>query len=153
YWGVATAIRPFITRKGYWKLKWWDSMGLERWSGRGKLAICNSDETRYEVERLFGCRCFTVGLPIDTSAFLPMDRAACRRELDLPQGRPVGLFAGSLQPHKGFPVVHALMKIIPQVHWLLLFRGSTPSKLKSGTGVTVLQDIPDAQLPVLYNAT
>src|SRR5262245_56071363 len=27
YWGVANAIRPFITRKGYWKLKWWDSMG------------------------------------------------------------------------------------------------------------------------------
>src|SRR5581483_580628 len=54
--GQAEAIRPFISSAGALKLKWWDSMLLERCSGRGKTVICNSDQTRDEVDRYFGFR-------------------------------------------------------------------------------------------------
>jgi hypothetical protein len=41
-------------------MKWWDSMVLERTSCRGKLALCNSEQTREEVERFFGYDATTV---------------------------------------------------------------------------------------------
>ncbi|PYT80762.1 MAG: hypothetical protein DMG41_36495, partial [Acidobacteria bacterium] len=65
YRGQAEAIRPFITRAGYLYLKWWSSMVLERFSGRGKLVLCNSDQTRDEVARYFGISGTTVWPQLD----------------------------------------------------------------------------------------
>jgi glycosyltransferase involved in cell wall biosynthesis len=152
YWGVAESIRPFITYRGYLKMKWWDAKVLERLSGRGKLCVCNSDQTREEGRRLFGYACETVWLPMDTGFFRPLDRAHCRSALGLPPDKCIGLFAGTAQPNKGFPVVRALIRLFPQLHWALLFRGAPPDGLQPSAQITIFEDIPDEQMPLLYNA-
>lgn len=152
YWGVAEAVRPFIRYRGYMKYKWWDAMVLERLSGRGKLCVANSEQSSEEVRRLFGYDCRTVWLPMDTSRFRPRDKAGCQRLLKLPEKGFIGLFVGSLEPHKGFPVVRALVLLFPQVHWVLVLRDVLPDDLKSRHNVTVLQDVPDEDLPLVYSA-
>lgn len=92
------------SRKGV-ILKWWDSMVLERWSGKGKQVLCNSDQTREEVRKFFRIHGTTIWYPLDTKHFCPIDRAKCRQELGLAENRPVGLFVGSTQPQKGFTII------------------------------------------------
>jgi glycosyltransferase involved in cell wall biosynthesis len=152
YWGQAEAIRSFITRRGYLKLKWWDAMVLERWSGRGKLCLCNSDQTRAEVKRLFGYDCVTIWNPLDVDHFRPLDKGQCRRGLGLPESKPVGLFVGSAHPMKGFPTVQVLMDGFPQVQWVIALRGEVPEALWRASRVKVFQNVTYEELPILYSA-
>jgi len=151
YWAVADAIRPFISFRGYIFLKWWAAMLLENWSGRGKLLLCNSEQTKEEIVRRFHRECHTVWLPMDTDHFAPREMTECRRTLGLPQEKPIGLFAGSLEPHKGFRVVRALMESLSDVHWVLLIRGQRPD-LDSRPNVTLLGNVGNAELPLIYGA-
>lgn len=148
----AEAARPFIKYQGYLKLKWWDSMILERACGKGKLVICNSDQTRDEVHRFFGFDGITTWLPLDTSHFRPLDRSDCRRTLGLPEQGPVGLFAGSVHPVKGFQMVRTLMRLLPGVRWLLALRGSIPADLGDDLRVKIFANASYDLLPILYAA-
>jgi glycosyltransferase involved in cell wall biosynthesis len=152
YRGQAEAIRPLITRVGYLYLKWWSSMVLERFSGHRKLILCNSDQTRMEVSRYFGLSGTTVWYPLDTTHFRPRDQTECRRSLDLPVGGPLGLFVGSTEPVKGFPMVTRIARILPQVRWIFALRGQQPGDLKEISDLQVIRDAPKAQLPLLYGA-
>jgi glycosyltransferase involved in cell wall biosynthesis len=153
YRGQAEAIRPFITRRGYLKLKWWDSMVLERWSGKGKQVLCNSDQTREEVRKFFRIHGTTIWLPLDTKHFCPKDRAKCRQELGLAENRPVGLFVGSTHPQKGFPIVQFLIRSFPQIQWVLALRGATATDQDlNEKNVRLFQNASYEQLPLLYNA-
>jgi glycosyltransferase involved in cell wall biosynthesis len=152
YCGVAEAIRPFITARGYLFLKWWVAMVLEKWSGRGKILLCNSDQSKLEVLARFGRKCHTIWLPLDTNRFSPKEMVTCRRAFKLPENKPVGLFVGSLQPHKGFPLVRALLDFFPNVHWVLLIRGDQPADLASHQNVTLLPEVSDDELPLLYGS-
>jgi glycosyltransferase involved in cell wall biosynthesis len=152
YRGQADAIRPFITYKGYLKLKWWDSMVLEKACGAGKQILCNSDQTREEVERFFGHHAVTTWPPLDTSHFTPLGQASCRRILGLPEGNPVGLFVGSTQPTKGFPMVQTLIRSLPNIRWLLALRGSIPDDLAGNHQVHIVPNAGYDMLPTLYNA-
>jgi glycosyltransferase involved in cell wall biosynthesis len=152
YRGQAEAVRPFISALGYQKLKWWDAMVLERLSGRGKLCLANSEQTAQEVKRFFGHDCVTTWLPIETCHFCPGDRVAARRALGVSESARVGLFVGSANPTKGFPMVQALMNRFPTVDWLLALRGELPPDVTSRPGVRVFQNADYAKLPLLYNA-
>jgi glycosyltransferase involved in cell wall biosynthesis len=152
YWGVAESIRPFVTYPGYLKMKWWDAKVLERLSGRGKLCVSNSDQTREEVQRLFGHACETVWLPLDTNHFRPMDKAHCRRSLGLSDTEPLGCFVGSTQPPKNFPMVQALIRALPEVSWILALGGGGAEDLEGQPNVRVLRDAPSDQLPHIYGA-
>src|SRR5579864_4898528 len=74
YRGQAEAIRRSISYLGYLKLKWWDSMVLERMSGRCKQVFSCSELIRIEVERLFGYQSITLGYPLDMSDFRPRNQ-------------------------------------------------------------------------------
>lgn len=152
YRGQAEAIRPLITWPGYLYLKWWASMRLERLSGRGKLVLCNSDQTRDEVKRFFGYEATTVWLPLDTDHFRPLEPLACRAELRLSGSEPIGIFVGSAHPVKGLAVVRTLVASIPGIRWILALRGEIPADLRAAPNVTLLRDVSSRQLPVLYNA-
>ena len=151
YRGQAEAISDSITLPGYLYLKWWSSMVLERFSGRGKLVLCNSDQTREEVARYFGLNGTTVWLQLDIAHFFPRDQAECRRKLGLPVDRPLGLFVGSTHPQKGFSVVTQVAKALPQVHWVFALRGQPPRDLQV-PGRHLFRDAPKDQLPLLYGA-
>lgn len=152
YRSVAESIRPFIKYLGYQKMKWWDSMVLERASGAGKQVLCNSDQTREEVYRFFGYEGTTTWLPLDTSHFRLQDPSICRRNLGLPEAVPMGLFAGTTHPMKGFPVIQNLIQTLPGVRWLIAMRGSVPADVASNPRVHVIPNASYDLLPTLYGA-
>lgn len=151
YRGQAEAIRHFITPAGYLYLKWWSSMVLERFSGHGKLVLCNSDQTREEVARYFGLNGTTVWLQLDIAHFFPRDQTECRRKLGLPLDGPQGLFVGSTHPQKGFSVVTQVASALPQVNWIFALRGHRPRGLEI-PGLRLFRDASRDQLSVLYGA-
>jgi glycosyltransferase involved in cell wall biosynthesis len=152
YRGQAEAIRRFIGYLGYLKLKWWDSMVLERLSGRHKQIFVVSELIRVEVKRLFGYESITLGNPLDMSEFRPMDQAACRAKFGLPKDGVVGVFVGTMQPNKNFPIVQRLIRELPQVHWVLALRGGTQGLNGLAKSAQILPDVPRAQIPELYSA-
>jgi len=152
YWGVAEAIRPWIRPRGYLKLKWWDALTLEKLSGRSKVLLCNSDQTRQEIKARFGYESRTVWLPLDTELFRPLDRMQCRKRTGLPQSARVGLFVGSLEPHKGYPLVRGLMDSLPTVEWVLAIRGKLPDVCSLPRQARVVHGLSDEQLVDFYNA-
>ncbi|MFY9530078.1 MAG: glycosyltransferase family 4 protein [Candidatus Acidiferrales bacterium] len=152
YRGQAQAIRPFISYLGYLYLTWWDSMVLERLSGRGKTVLCCSDPVRDEVANFFGYQGATSWYPIDLDRFRPHDQTECRRVLGTPEGTPVGLFVGNLSPMKNFPMVRALIDAFPQVQWVLALRGEVPQDLSERPGLKIFQNATPDQLPLLYSA-
>src|SRR5437667_199520 len=102
---------------------------LNRESGRGKLVVCNSDQTRREVQEYFGYSGETIWLPLDTIHFAPLDKLESRRKLELPETKEIGLFVGSAHPAKGFPTVRKLIDAFPEIHWCLALRGSISEDL------------------------
>ncbi len=152
YRGQADAIRPFISYLGYLKLKWWDSMVLERMSGRRKQIFTVSELIRIEVKRHFGYDSITLGNPLDMSQFHPMDKRECREKFGLPQTGLIGVYVGTTQPNKNFPIVRQLIEALPEVHWVLALRGGWQSKNGLASGVRVLEDVPAEAIPQLYSA-
>lgn len=152
YRGQSEAIRPFIEYSGYLYLKWWNSMVLERLSGRGKLVLCNSDQTREEVRRFFDYDSTAMWLPIDTARFKPGDVFESRTAFNLPKKKAVGLFVGSAHPMKGFPIVQTLVQRLPEVHWVLALRGDLPNDEVARPNVSILQNVPHDRIPMLYDA-
>src|SRR6266576_4379108 len=152
YRGQADMIRPYIAFTGALKLQWWDSMVLERQSGRGKLVVCNSDQTRQEVHEYFGYSGEIVWLPLDMNRFVPLDKLESRRKLQLPETKKIGLFVGSSHPMKGFSPVRKLIDAFPDVHWCLAFRGSVPRDLAANDRLSIFRNAGAEMLPSLYNA-
>jgi len=152
YRGQAEAIRPFIKYGGYLYMKWWNSMVLERLSGRGKLIFTCSEQLTQEVSRFFGYDSIPMWYPLDTQHFKPQDIALCRKVLHLPQEKTVGLFVGSLHPMKGFGTVRSLIERFPGVHWVAALRGVSPDNNFTGLNLTVLRNVSPDQLPLLYGA-
>jgi glycosyltransferase involved in cell wall biosynthesis len=152
YRGQCEAIRPLIKYGGYLYLKWWNSMVLERLSGRGKVVLAGSEQTCDEVSRYFGYHPIVMWHPIDTQRFKPGDAVASRAALKLPEKGPIGLFVGSIHPVKGFPLVRSLIDGLPEVHWVLALRGDLPEDGFARSNLTILHDVPHDQIPLLYNA-
>lgn len=152
YRGGAHALAQSVSRAGALKLKWWDSMFLERFSGRGKQVLCNSEQTRNEVLKFFGYSGCTVWLPLDIAHFAPRSKSSARQRFGLAATDKVGVFVGSAQPIKGFHVVRHLMDTLPQVRWLLALRGDPPNDLYQKTNVLLLRDAAPSLLPDIYNA-
>ena len=101
YRGQAEAIRPFIKYRGYLRLKWWDSMLLERLSGKNSIALCCSEQIRDEIRRYFGYEAQVMWYPIDLNHFRRLETQDCRRQLGI-GSKSVGLYVGSAHPMKGF---------------------------------------------------
>jgi glycosyltransferase involved in cell wall biosynthesis len=151
YRGQAEAIRTFIKYQGYLKLKWWDAMVLERYSGKNTIALTCSELVRAEIRRFFGYDAHVVWYPIDFDHFRRLDVGSCREQLKLGEG-PVGLFVGSTSPTKGFPIVEQIARENPQLTMLVAVRGVLPDGIRALTNVRTFQDAGYDLLPTLYSA-
>lgn len=151
YRAYAEVIHAHVSLLGYWRMKWWDSMVLERLSGRAKILLCNSGQTSKEVLRFYGRESQVVAL-IASPQFIPLDQAASRRALGLPAEAHVGVFVGSLHPMKNFGMVRALIEALPEVHWLIVLRGGLPKEPFAAPHVRIIQDLPPNALPTVYAA-
>jgi glycosyltransferase involved in cell wall biosynthesis len=152
YRGQAEAIRPYISHLGYLKLKCWDSMVLERYSGRGKRVFVVSELIRIEAKKFFGYDGITIGNPLDMTEFRPLDRVVCRLNLGLPPKGMVGVFVGTTQPNKNFSVVRRLIEALPGIQWILILRGAPENWNGLGSNVRILQNVARSSLPELYSA-
>jgi glycosyltransferase involved in cell wall biosynthesis len=151
YRGQAEAIRPFIKYRGYLRMKWWDAMVLERFSGRNKIALCCSEPIRGEVRRYFGYDAHVVWYPIDLNHFRRLDMKSCREQLGLDES-PVGLFVGSVSPAKGFSLVEQLARENTRMTMLVAVRGPVPESIRTLRNVRVFQNASYELLPILYNS-
>ena len=114
YRGQAEVIRPFIKYQGYLRLKWWDSMVLERLSGKNRIALCCSEQIRAEIRLYFGYEAQVMWYPIDLDHFRRLDMQDCRRRLGICSDA-VGLYVGSAHPMKGFGAVAHIAKKFPRM--------------------------------------
>jgi glycosyltransferase involved in cell wall biosynthesis len=151
YRGQAEAIRPFIKYQGYLRLKWWDSMLLERFSGKNSIALCCSEQIQAEIRRYFGYEAQVMWYPIDLNHFHRLDIQDCRRQLGI-ESKAVGLYVGSAHPMKGFEAVVYVAKKFPQMTMLVAVRGTVPAEIEKLSNVRVFHDATYDLLPLLYNA-
>jgi glycosyltransferase involved in cell wall biosynthesis len=151
YRGQAEVIRPFIKYQGYLRLKWWDSMLLERLSGKNSIALCCSEQIRDEIRLYFGYEAQIMWYPIDLHHFRRLDMQACRKQLEI-GSKAVGLYVGSAHPMKGFGTVVHVAKKFPQMTMLAAVRGDVPEELEKLPNVRVFHDATYDLLPLLYNA-
>jgi len=63
---------------------------------------------------------------VNTRAFSPLDREACRREWNLPPDRPVALFVGRLHPWKGIAEILRAAGDLPDCLFVLAGPGKIP---------------------------
>ena len=151
YRGQAEAIRPYIKHLGYLKLKWWDAMLLERFSGMNNIALCCSDPIREEIRRYFGYDAHVMWYPIDLNHFRRLDTQDCRRQLGI-ESHAVGLYVGSSHPMKGFAAVEYIARKFPELTMIVAVRGPLPEGVQRLANVRVFQDANYDVLPLLYNA-
>jgi glycosyltransferase involved in cell wall biosynthesis len=151
YRGQAEAIRSYITYPGYLKLKWWDAMVLERYSGKGNIALCCSESIRAEIRRYFGYDAQVMWYPIDLNHFRRLDTEVCRRQLGI-ESKAVGLYVGSSHPMKGFGAVEHIARKFPELTMLVAVRGPLPEGVRTLPNVRVFHNATYDVLPLLYNA-
>jgi glycosyltransferase involved in cell wall biosynthesis len=151
YRGQAEVIRPFIKYQGYLRLKWWDSMLLERRSGKNRIALCCSEQIRAEIRLYFGYDAQVMWYPIDFDHFRRLDIQDCRRRLGI-RSDAVGLYVGSAHPMKGFGAVVHIAKKFPQMTMMVAVRGAVPKEIEKLSNVRVFHDATYDLLPLLYNA-
>jgi glycosyltransferase involved in cell wall biosynthesis len=151
YRAYAEVMRSHISRLGYWKMKWWDTMLLTQLSGRGKLILCNSNQVAEEVDRFFGYESHVVSLIASRQSAL-LDQAECRRALGLPVDALVGAFVGSLHPMKNFPMVRALIQALPELHWIVALRGDLPKEPLPSPNVLLIRDVSSDIVPRIFSA-
>jgi glycosyltransferase involved in cell wall biosynthesis len=151
YRGQAEVIRQFIKYQGYLRLKWWDSMLLERLSGKNSIALCCSDQIRSEIRRYFGYEAQVMWYPIDLNHFRRLDKSDCRRQLGT-ASKAVGLYVGSTHPMKGFGTVVHVAKNFPEMTMLVAVRGAVPHEMEKLPNVRLFHNATYDLLPLLYNA-
>jgi glycosyltransferase involved in cell wall biosynthesis len=151
YRGQAEAIRRFIKYQGYWKMKWWDGMVLERFSGKNTTALCCSEPIRAEIQRYFRYDSRVMWYPIDLHHFRELDVQSCRRELGI-ESKSVGLYVGSSHPMKGLAAVEHVTRTFPDLTMLIAVRGPLSETIKNLRNVRVFPDANYDLLPKLYNA-
>jgi glycosyltransferase involved in cell wall biosynthesis len=149
YAGQAEAVRKSVRRRGYLKLKYLDSMSLERMAGRGKLCLANSERTAQEVAHYFGYDCRVVWCPVDTAKFMPgTPDEELKHLLGIKDKRPVGLYIGADRPMKGPAVALEVMRRTPDVNWVAV--GS--ARLSELDTQFLAPRLPSVDMPALYRS-
>jgi glycosyltransferase involved in cell wall biosynthesis len=151
YRGQAEAIRPYIRYRGYLKLKWWDAMVLERYSGESNIKLCCSEPIRDEIRRYFGYDAKVMWYPIDLNHFRRLDKEECRRRLGI-DSKTVGVYVGSAHPMKGFGAVEHIARKFPELTMLVAVRGPLPEGVQAISNIRVFQNATYDVLPTLYSA-
>lgn len=86
---------------------------------------------------------------VDERLFRPHERAAARRQLGLPEGRPILAFVGHLNERKGPLRVLAAIKACPEIGAVFLGRGP---QLPAGPQVLHAGAVPHEQVPLWLSA-
>lgn len=135
---------------------------------RATAIVTASAHERFLLERYYDAdpgHIYTVPCGIDTDRFRPLDRAASRRQLGLPEGRPVVIWVGRLERLKGVDILLGALAQLETRDFTLLIVGGDEgaSALRAEleaqaaeAGLTAnirfTGPIPHDELPVYYSA-
>lgn len=107
-------------------------------------------------------KCVVVPLGIDVERFQDAGgpaKAELRARWRLPAGRPVAIFVGRLRYYKGLDVLLAALRLVPDVHLLLVGDGPLRDSTRALAGslgvidrVVFTGDVADEELPGCYRA-
>jgi glycosyltransferase involved in cell wall biosynthesis len=154
YAGVAETSRDFITYPGYLKLKYWDAHIFERLAGVHAESMAAGNQIADEVMERFGHKTTQMWLPVDMERFRPVDdKGPLRRKFGLPEGATVVSWIGNAMPYKGLHTVAELARRRRDLHWLLVARGGVPDDVKRLPNVTLIENMPYAELHQVYQAS
>ncbi len=121
---------------------------FDRLAGVGKQVVAVSPRVLREVESHYGLRGRWIAPGVDTARFSPKDRSAAREALRLPQGRPIGIFAGRANESKGFDVLRRIARQLPDVLFLVAGAdGPTEQNLRP------VGRVPHDEMPLWYSAS
>lgn len=135
---------------------------------RATAIVTASAHERFLLERYYDAdpgRISTVPCGIDTDRFRPLNRAASRRQLGLPEDRPVVIWVGRLERLKGVDILlGALAQLENRDFTLLIVGGDEGASVlraeleaqAAEAGITAnvrfTGPVPHDELPVYYNA-
>ncbi len=128
--------------------------------------VCASHHEAEILARLYHVpmeRMVVIPCGVDTGLFRPLPQEMARRLLGLPQGRPILLFVGRLEPLKGLDTLMQALALLPPSVLLLVVGGEEDHEsrrslrdLAHSLGVeerVVFQPaVPHPTLPLWYNA-
>lgn len=135
---------------------------------RATAIVTASAHERFLLEQYYGAdpgRIYTIPCGIDTDRFRPLDRAASRQKLGLPEDRPVVIWVGRLERLKGVDILlGALAQLETRDFTLLIVGGDDGASVlraeleaqAAEAGITAnvrfTGPIPHDDLPVYYSA-
>lgn len=135
---------------------------------RATAIVTASTHERFLLEQYYGAdpeRIHTIPCGIDTDRFRPIDRAASRRQLGLPEDRPIVIWVGRLERLKGIDILlGALAQLESRQFTLLIVGGDEGASVLRAeleaqareAGITAnirfTGPIPHDELPVYYSA-
>ncbi|MCL4475150.1 MAG: glycosyltransferase family 4 protein [Nitrospirae bacterium] len=150
--GYADALRGKVPDSDYRLLKYVYGHLGDRLSGRGKTKIAVSGGVRDELSRYYGWREVTV-VPhgVDTAFFRRLDdRILLRKKWDVPGGAFAGVFVGRWETGKGIDVLEEVIKLHPEITWLLA-TGPSQCPLAGMNNVRAIRDADRTTVRELYS--
>lgn len=109
--------------------------------------------------RRYRQKCVVVPLGIDPARYAPADRQQVARIRARYGPRPLALFVGRLRYYKGLHILLAALSYAPDVQLLIAGSGPEQSRLQAqaqalglAEQVQFIGDVPDSDLPMLYQA-
>lgn len=119
--GYADALRGKIPDSDYRDLKYFYGHIGDRMSGRYKVKIAVSPAVGEELKRCYNFgKVSVVNHGIDTTFFKKIEATApLRKKWDIPSSALVGIFVGRWEIGKGTDILEEVIKLHPDVIWLL----------------------------------
>ncbi|MCI0469964.1 MAG: glycosyltransferase family 4 protein [Nitrospirae bacterium] len=149
--GYADALKGRIDKGFQRELKWLYGHIGDRLSGRNKIKVAVSGNVKDELQRLYKFKdIIVVNHGIDTNFFrrLP-DTQALRRKWNIPVSAFAGVFAGRWEAGKGIDIMESVIKLHPDIFWLLVV-GQTECRL-NGDNIRVIRDAGRETMRELYS--
>lgn len=124
---------------------------------KGIITVCNALKEEMVQLGVGSERITPLRNGVDLQRFVPMDRAAARRELGLEQFTLLSV--GGLDPRKGHDLTIQALTRLPDVKLLIAGNGPERKRLESlaqqlgvGSRVSLLGPVPQTELKTYYNA-
>ncbi|MBM4140037.1 MAG: glycosyltransferase family 4 protein [Nitrospira sp.] len=149
--GYADALKDWVSKKDYRNLKYFYGHLGDRLSGRGKIKIAVSQSVKDELEKHYKFKNVTViNHGIDTTFFKKIEETTpLRKKWDIHADAFVGIFAGRWEIGKGIDIIEEVIKLYPDIIWLLAI-GLSECPLK-GNNIRVIKDADRETLRELYS--